>query len=70
MIWRVGMIGLGCNDDRWGVVLDLNNLLAVYVVLMLYYLYVIAIYDGVRVRDMLNIQCGDVFLKLMKTWLR
>ena len=34
---------------------------------MLYYVYVTVIYDGVCVRDMLNILCGDVFLTLMKT---
>ena len=34
---------------------------------MLYYVYVIVIYDGACMRDMLNILCGDVFLTLMKT---
>ena len=65
------MIGLGHKDKRWGVELDYNNnfSLAVYVVLMLSYIYVIVIYDGVRVRDMFNIMCGHVFLTLMKTWL-
>ena len=69
MIWRVSMRGLGPKDNRWGVVLDYNYnfLLAVYVVLMLYYVYVIVIYDGVCVRDMVNILCGDMFLILMKT---
>ena len=57
------------KDNRWGVVLDYNDnfLLAVYVVVMLYYIYVIIIYDGVGMRDMLNILCGDVFLIIMKT---
>ena len=36
---------------------------------MLYYIYVIVIYDGVCMGDLLNILCGDVFLTLMKTWL-
>ena len=67
MIWRISMIGLGWKDNRWGVVLGYNNnfFLAVYVVLMLYYVYIIVIYDGVCVRDMLNISCGTV----MKAWL-
>ena len=71
MIWHVSMIGLGCKDNRWGVVLDYNNnfLLAVYVVLILYYIYVIVIYDCVCMGDMLDILCGDVFLTLMKTLL-
>ena len=71
MIWHVSMIGLGQYDNRWGVVLDYNDifLLAIYVVLMLYYAYIIAIYDGVCVRDMLNILFWDVFLTFMKTWL-
>ena len=65
------MIGLGRKGNRWGVVLDYNDnfLFAIYAVLMLYYVYVIVIYDGVYVRDVLNILCGDVFLTLMKTWL-
>ena len=36
---------------------------------MLCYVYVIVIYDGVCVGDMLNIQCGDIFLTLTKSWL-
>ena len=48
--------------------LDYKNsfFLAVYVKLMLCYVYVTVMYDGVCVRDMLNILCGDVFLTLMK----
>ena len=34
---------------------------------MLYYAYVIVIYDGVWVGDVLNILCGDMLLTLMKT---
>ena len=50
------MIGLGRKGNRWGVVLGSNNfLLAICIVLMLYNLYVIVIYDGVYVGDMVNI---------------
>ena len=40
LVWDIRII-------RWGVELDYNNnrLLAVYVLLMLYYVYVIVIYD-------------------------
>ena len=71
MIWCVSIVGLGHKDNRWGVVLDYNNnfLLAIYVKLMLCYVYIIVIYDGVCVGDMLNILCGYLFLTLMKTWL-
>ena len=34
---------------------------------MLYYVYVIVIYDAVCIRDILNILCGDVFPTIMKT---
>ena len=65
------MISLGSRDNRWEDVFDYNNnfLLVAYVVLMLYYVYVSVIYDGMCVRDMLNILCGDVFSTLMKIWL-
>ena len=61
MIWHVSMISLGHKVNRWGVVLDYNNnfLKAIYVVLIFCYTYVIVIYDGVCVGDMLNIMCGD-----------
>ena len=63
------MIYLRRNDNRWVIVLDYNNnfLLAVYVVSMLYNVFIIVIYDGMCVRDMLNILGGDVFLTIMKT---
>ena len=58
------MIGLGCKDNRWEVELDYNKsfLLAIYAVLMLCYVYVIVIYTGVCMGDILNILCGDIFL--------
>ena len=39
------MVALGCKDNYWGVVLDYNNnfLSAMYVVLMLGYVYVFVI---------------------------
>ena len=45
------MISQGQKDNKWGVVFDNNNdfLLAIYVVLMLYYVYVIIVYDCVCV---------------------
>ena len=36
---------------------------------MLCYVYVIVIYDGVCVVDILNILCGDLLLTRTKTWL-
>ena len=36
-------------------------ILVVYVVLLIYCVYVIIIYDGMCVRNMLNIQCEVVF---------
>ena len=64
------MIGLGRKDNRWGVVLDYNNfLLAIYVMLMVCYVYVIVIYKGVCMGNMLNILRGYIFLTHMKTWL-
>ena len=36
---------------------------------MLCYIYVIVIYDGVCVGDILIILYGDLLLTLMKTWL-
>ena len=65
------MISLRRKDHRKEVVLDYNNnsLLAIYVVLMLFYIRIIVIYDGVCMKDMLDILYGDVFLTLMKTWL-
>ena len=41
--------------------------LAVYVVLMRYYVYIMVIYDVMCVRDMVNILCEVVFLTFMKT---
>ena len=38
------MIGLGRKSNRWGVMMGYNSF---YVVLMLCYVYVIVIYDGV-----------------------
>ena len=35
--------------------------------LVLYYVYVIVIYDGMCVRDILNILRKDAFLTIMKT---
>ena len=34
---------------------------------MLYYVYVMVIYDSVRVKNMLNILYGDVFPTIIKT---
>ena len=44
-------------------------LLAMYIVLMLRYKYIIVIYDGVCKEYMLNILCGHLLLTLMKKWL-
>ena len=41
--------------------------LVVYVVLMIYYIYIIVIYDGMYIRDMGNILCEVIFLTFMKT---
>ena len=37
--------------------------------LMLCYIYVIVIYDGVRMGHILSILCRDLFLTLLKIWL-
>ena len=41
--------------------------LAVYVVLIIYCVYFIVIYEGICVRDMVKILCELVFLTFMKT---
>ena len=47
--------------------LDYNDNLCTLSMLMLYYIYVIVIYDGMCIRNMLNILCEDIFLTIMKT---
>ena len=53
------MISLGRKDNWWGVVMDYNDdfLLAIYVLLMLYYVYIIVIYNDVCVKNLLFVFC-------------
>ena len=48
-------------------IVEIEKIENINVVLMLNYVYVIVIYDGMCVKDMLNILCEDVFLIIMKT---
>ena len=55
-----------CYDGMCSVLGFDKSILAVNVVLMIHYVYVMVIYDGMCIRNMENILCEVVFLTFMK----